>query len=199
MSNSPSQGGLPRNEVFEFGGLHHLALVCRDMAKTVEFYQGVLGMPLVKTLELSGGRGQHFFFDIGNGDTLAFFWFAEAPEPIEGVVTALDLPGTGDLRTAIGSMNHVALTVPAEKFDEYCTKLTALGIEISPIIAHDDSPSGIAEEMHPGVFIRSVYFRDPDGIVLELAAWTRALTAGEALHEPHTATQPKPEPATAAS
>jgi catechol 2,3-dioxygenase-like lactoylglutathione lyase family enzyme len=43
-------------------GINHLALVCRDMAETQRFYEGVLGMPLVKTLALPDG-GQHFFFD----------------------------------------------------------------------------------------------------------------------------------------
>jgi catechol 2,3-dioxygenase-like lactoylglutathione lyase family enzyme len=59
----------PVNREFEIRGVNHLALVCKDMARTVEFYRDVLGMPLVKTLDLPGGRGQHFFFDIGNGDT----------------------------------------------------------------------------------------------------------------------------------
>ena len=64
------------NSEFEFGGINHVALVCADMAKTVDFYSGVLGMPLVKSLDLPGGMGQHFFFDAGNGDCVAFFWFA---------------------------------------------------------------------------------------------------------------------------
>ena len=53
---------------FEFGGVNHLALVCRDMARTVDFYSNVLGMPLIKTIELPAGMGQHFFFDCGGGD-----------------------------------------------------------------------------------------------------------------------------------
>ncbi|MGH9058348.1 MAG: VOC family protein, partial [Acidimicrobiales bacterium] len=84
-----------RNSEFELRGINHLALVCRDMAKTVEFYSGVLGMPLVKTIELPEGMGQHFFFDIGNGDSLAFFWFPHAPEPAVGLSSPADLPGRG--------------------------------------------------------------------------------------------------------
>ena len=42
---------------FEFGGVNHLALVCRDMARTVDFYTDVLGMPLIKTIELPAGHG----------------------------------------------------------------------------------------------------------------------------------------------
>ena len=67
------------NRVFDIRGINHLALVCKDMARTVDFYSNVLGMPLVKTIDLPGGMGQHFFFDIGNGDCLAFFWFPNAP------------------------------------------------------------------------------------------------------------------------
>ena len=68
-----------RNDEFELGGLNHLALVCSDMERTVDFYTNVLGMPLIKTIELPNGMGQHFFFDIGNGDCIAFFWFPNAP------------------------------------------------------------------------------------------------------------------------
>ena len=56
------------NSEFELGGINHVALVCSDMAKTVDFYSNVLGMPLIKALDLPGGMGQHFFFDCGNGD-----------------------------------------------------------------------------------------------------------------------------------
>ena len=45
------------NSEFEFCGVNHLALVCKDMARTVEFYRDVLGMPLTKTIDLPGGRG----------------------------------------------------------------------------------------------------------------------------------------------
>ena len=49
------------NDKFELRGINHLALVCRDMKTTVDFYSGVLGMPLTKTIELPNGAGQHFF------------------------------------------------------------------------------------------------------------------------------------------
>ncbi|MEE2672299.1 MAG: VOC family protein, partial [Myxococcota bacterium] len=75
------------NKVFELRGVNHLALVCKDMARTVDFYSNVLGMPLTKTLDLPGGMGQHFFFDMGNGESLAFFWFPEAPDRAPGVAS----------------------------------------------------------------------------------------------------------------
>ena len=82
-----------RNSEFEIGGINHLALVCKDMERTVRFYRDVLGMPLIKTIDLPNHSGQHFFFDIGNGDSLAFFWFPDAPEGQPGVSAPAALPG----------------------------------------------------------------------------------------------------------
>ena len=177
----------PTNSEFEFRGLNHLALVCKDMAKTVSFYRDVLGMPLIKTLDLPGGMGQHFFFDIGNGDSLAFFWFPGAPEAQPGISSPQGLPGLGSLMTAHGSMNHVAFNVPAEKFDEYCEKLKAKGITVSPVLNHDNSPAQVAPKMQDGVFVRSIYFFDPDGICLEFACWTSTFDESDVAHDPMTA------------
>lgn len=69
------------NPKFDLRGINHLALVCSDMRRTIDFYSGVLGMPLVKTLDLPDGLGQHFFFDCGGGNTVAFFWLADSPTP----------------------------------------------------------------------------------------------------------------------
>jgi catechol 2,3-dioxygenase-like lactoylglutathione lyase family enzyme len=172
---------------FEFRGINHLALVCRDMARTVEFYSGVLGMPLVKTIELPLGMGQHFFFDCGGGDCLAFFWFPDAPEPVPGVSAPRTRPDQGELTSAIGSMNHVAFSVPAERIEEYRDRLVAAGVDCTEVANHDDSEYGLSKKMHPGVFVRSVYFQDPDGILLEMAAWTRDLGPGDVRHAPATA------------
>jgi len=101
-----------RNEEFDLGGVNHLALVCSDMKRTVEFYTEVLGMRLIKTINLPGGSGQHFFFDMGGGNALAFFWFPDAPDPVPGVSAPVTLPGLGEWKSAIGSMNHVAFDVP---------------------------------------------------------------------------------------
>lgn len=172
------------NTEFELRGVNHVALVCRDMAATVDFYTNTLGMPLTKTLNLPGG-GQHFFFDIGNGDSLAFFWFPGAPEAAPGVAAAGALPGKGSLASAHGSMNHLAFDVPLERFEGYRDRLVAKGVEVSAIFDHDDSPSQVAKEFHPGVFVRSIYFRDPDGILLEFAAWTRQMgQPGDVAHAP---------------
>lgn len=178
----------PANErAFEFEGINHLALVCRDMQRTVEFYSGVLGMPLIKTIELPAGMGQHFFFDCGGGDCLAFFWFPDAPEPAPGVSAPAQRPDRGSLTSAIGSMNHVAFAVAPERIEQYRDRLVAAGIDCTEVANHDDSEWGISAQQHPGVFVRSIYFLDPDDILLEFACWTRDFGPEDALLAPATA------------
>jgi catechol 2,3-dioxygenase-like lactoylglutathione lyase family enzyme len=174
------------NTEFELGGINHLALVSSDMKRTIDFYSGVLGMPLVKTLDLPNGMGQHFFFDCGGGDCLAFFWFPDAPDGVPGVSAPKSRPEQGDLLSAVGSMNHVAFHVPADKFEHYRHRLRDKGVEVSPILNHDDSPATVAAELHEGVFVRSFYFQDPDGILLEFACWMRAFSDADIRHEPKT-------------
>jgi len=170
---------------FEFGGVHHVALVCSDMGRTVDFYSGVLGMPLVKTVALPEGGGQHFFFDIGNGDTLAFFWFPDAPPAAPGIAAPHGYPTDLDLLSAVASMNHLAFSVPAERFDAKVALLDAKGIAHTEVLNHDDSEWGVAPSADDdGVYVRSVYFFDPDGVLLELAAWTRTFTDADVAHEP---------------
>lgn len=178
---------MPTNTDFQISGINHLALVCSDMAKTVDFYTNVLGMPLIKTVQLPGGGGQHFFFDLGGGNHLAFFWFPAAPPAAPGIAAAESIPGKGDIVSAVGSMNHVAFTIPEDKFDEYRAKLKERGVRVGYILNHDDSESGVAAQMHPGVFVRSLYFQDPDGILLEFAAYTRELTPEDVRHAPMSA------------
>ncbi|MGY0488409.1 VOC family protein [Streptomyces sp. WG-D5] len=176
-----------RNPKFELGGVNHLALVCADMQRTVDFYTGVLGMRLTKTIEFPGGAGQHFFFDMGGGNALAFFWFQDAPDAVPGVSRPVTVPGGGEWQTAVGTMNHVAINVPEERFLEYHAQLRESGVEVSPVIDHDDSPEGYAKELHDGVFVRSFYFQDPDGILLEFACWRREMGApGDVAHTPRT-------------
>ena len=163
------------NEKFELRGVNHIALVSSDMARTVRFYRDVLGMPLVKTIDLPRGMGQHFFFDMGNNDCLAFFWFRNAGPAQPGVSNAPALPGKGDIASAHASLNHLAFDIPLERFEEYRQKLVDAGVEVSMVLDHDDSPDQVAAVYHPGVFVRSFYFFDPDGVMLEFAAWTREM------------------------
>jgi catechol 2,3-dioxygenase-like lactoylglutathione lyase family enzyme len=168
------------NKEFELRGVNHLALVCSDMVRTVDFYSNLLGMPLTKTIELPGGMGQHFFFDIGRGDSLAFFWFPESPERAPGVASPATMVGKGSIATAHGSMNHVAFDVAPEKMEEYRERLQAKGIEVTEIVNHDNSPMQVSDSVTDDVFVRSMYFFDPDGVLLEFAAWTRELESDEA-------------------
>jgi catechol 2,3-dioxygenase-like lactoylglutathione lyase family enzyme len=178
------------NPEFELRGINHLALVCRDMAETVAWYEDVLGMKLVKTLELPDGRGQHFFLDMGNGvDGIAFFWFPDAPEGVRGESTQ-GLHGM----SAIGSMNHVAFDVPPEKLEEYAASLEAKGVRVTQIVNHANSLDGGHRPEYDAatdggdVFIRSIYFRDPNGTMLEFACWTRTLDESDVRHDPARAT-----------
>lgn len=180
------------NSEFEFGGFNHVALVCSDMARTVDFYTNVLGMPLIKSLDLPMGQGQHFFFDAGGGDSLAFFWFKDAPDGVPGISAPAAIPGIGDIVSAVSSMNHISLHVPAEKFDEYRVKLKAKGVRVGPILNHDESEFQVSKELHPGVYVRSFYFLDPDGITLEFACWTKEFTAADVSVAPKTAAERTP-------
>jgi catechol 2,3-dioxygenase-like lactoylglutathione lyase family enzyme len=128
--------------------------------------------------------GQHFFFDCGGGDCLAFFWFPQAPDGVPGISAPAGRPDTADLTSAVGSMNHVAFNVPAEKIVEYRDRLVAAGIPCSEVANHDDSEWGISDDLHDGVFVRSVYFQDPDGILLEFASWTRPFGPEDVRHQP---------------
>lgn len=166
-----------------FAGINHLALVCSDMERTVHFYRDVLGMPLVKTIQLPDG-GQHFFFDCGGTDCVAFFWFPNGPSAAPGIAAAGGLPGSGGLESAVGSMNHVAFDVPADQLDRCLGSLRAAGVEALGVVNHDDSRNGVSKEFHDGVFLRSIYFQDPDGILLELTAWTRELSDEDVRHDP---------------
>lgn len=175
------------NHEFAFSGISHVALVCSDMARTVDFYSNTLGMPLVKALDLPNGMGQHFFFDAGNGDCVAFFWFTEAPDRVPGISSPEAIPGIGEIVSAVSTMNHLALHVPPDKFDEYREKLKAKGIRVGPVLNHDDSATQVSPDVHPGVYVRSFYFLDPDGITIEFACWTKEFSDVDTQVVPKTA------------
>lgn len=180
-----------QNAEFQLRGVNHLALVCKDMARTVAFYEGILGMPLLKTIELRQGKGQHFFFDIGNGDSLAFFWFPEAPEAAPGVASPAGLIGMASITSAHGSMNHIAFDVPLEQIEAYREKLLAKGVKVTEVINHDDTEQQISPDVNETTMFRSIYFLDPDGIMLEFCAWARQPHAGDVQHAPATAADAK--------
>jgi len=188
------------NTEFELRGFNHVAFVCRDMAETVAWYEDKLGMKLVKTLELPNGMGQHFVLDMGNGvDGIAFFWFPNAPEgtPGDSVHGTFDenmkrVRGDGGI-TAIGTMNHIAFDVAPEKIDEYLVKLRSKGVAVTEITNHSNSLDGGHKANYDpatddgDVFVRSLYFRDPNGTLLEFACWTATFDETDIRHAPATA------------
>src|SRR5262245_65892911 len=115
----------PGQRVFETRGINHVALVCSDMAATVDFYQGVLGFPLFKTVEMPGG-GEHFFFDIGDGASLAFMWFPDAPPAAPGIASQ----GPKRAFCAVGSMKHIAMDERVAKIAGHCVWHTGPGLKV---------------------------------------------------------------------
>jgi catechol 2,3-dioxygenase-like lactoylglutathione lyase family enzyme len=97
-------------------GVHHVAFICRDVEETIRFYQELLGFPLVEVVENRDYRGStHFFFDIGNGNALAFFDFP-----------GLDL---GPYREVLGGHHHLAISVEPAQWQVLKQRLDDAGIE----------------------------------------------------------------------
>ena len=97
-------------------GLHHFAVVASDVEETVRFYQGILEFPLTEIFENRDYKGSnHFFFDIGNDNLLAFF----------------DFPGldVGPYAEVLGGLHHIAISVEPEKWERLKSKLDAAGVE----------------------------------------------------------------------
>jgi len=176
---------------FQYRGVNHVALVCRDMAETVDFYENVLEMPLIRSIGI-GSHGQHFFFDCGNGATIAFFWFPNPPPFAPGVASQpLDIAKDG-MMSAIASMNHLAIDIAPETFDAAVARLREKGVDCH-VINHSDGPTPAPNEPTDQTWIRSVYFTDPNGIKMEFAALTRPFLESDVLVEPvNEAGQPSP-------
>lgn len=122
------------------GGVDHLALICSDMEQTITFYTEVVGMTLNKVVaNRDEPSSTHIFLDMGGGNFLAFF----------------DFPKHGPAKTqrGVGSMHHLALKGTTGQYRHALKMLKERGIE------HD---------AHGDEFRGSVYFRDPDGILLEI-------------------------------
>ncbi|MDH2413616.1 VOC family protein [Nocardioides sp. CER19] len=97
-------------------GLHHFALLCSDVRRTIDFYQGVLEFPLTEIFENRDYAGSnHFFFDIGNGNLLAFF----------------DLPGLdlGPYAEVLGGLHHLAISVTPDRWRHLQEKLDEAGVD----------------------------------------------------------------------
>src|SRR6266851_6117608 len=96
-------------------GVHHVALLCANVERTIEFYQDLLEFPLTELFENRDYQGStHFFFDIGNGNLLAFFDFP-----------GLDL---GDYAEVLGGLHHVAISVEPSRWARLKANLEAAGV-----------------------------------------------------------------------
>ena len=128
-------------------GLNHLVLICSDIARTIEFYTQVLGFPLVRLFQNRDlASSTHFFFDIGNGNQLAFFDFPEHPMP--------------PTQESIGGMHHVAISVLPEQFAAIRARCQTRGVQ-------NVGPTHVADH--------ALYIHDPDGALIELTTsplWT---------------------------
>ena len=125
-------------------GLHHITLVCHNAQRTVDFYTQVLGQRFVKkTVNFDDSSAYHLYF--GNqtgtpGSAITFFEWAQAPQGYPG----------------IGGTHHLALRVPDyDGLLKWKRRLVDLGLKVNgPLDRH---------------YFTSIYFRDPDGVILEIA------------------------------
>ncbi|MFZ2176833.1 MAG: VOC family protein [Rhodococcus sp. (in: high G+C Gram-positive bacteria)] len=118
-------------------GLHHTALVSSDVERTIRFYQDVLEFPLTELIENRDYPGSsHFFFDIGNGNLLAFF----------------DFPGldVGPYQEVLGGLHHIAISVEPDRWEHLRTKLADAGVELvehSEVSLYFRDPDGARLEL----------------------------------------------------
>jgi glyoxylase I family protein len=134
-------------------GVHHAAFICKDVEETIRFYQDFLGFPLVELVENRDYAGSsHFFFDIGHRNLLGFFDFPGHDHP--------------PFSETIGALQHLAISVSAESFAAAKAKLDEAGVDyLGPDRGADDS----------------LYFRDPNGLGLELYHETLGVFEGTPL------------------
>jgi len=128
-------------------GLHHNAYRCQDSEQTRKFYEGFLGLPLAEALEIratKSGRATdtlHTFYRLDDGSFLAFFESPDRP---------FEFKDQHDFDL------HIALEVSEEHLRAMFAKGKVLGIDTRGIVDHQ--------------FVQSIYFRDPNGYVIELTA-----------------------------
>ncbi len=121
-------------------GVDHLALICSELERTIDFYTEVLGMRLTRIVQnRDEPTSTHIFLDMGGGNQLAFF----------------DFPEKGPARTVrgVGSMHHIALKTRPEQIRAILARLDERHLSYSMQGTPDSG---------------SIYVRDPDDILVEL-------------------------------
>ena len=130
-------------------GLNHLALITTDMDATVRFWHEVLGAPLVATVATDTFR--HYFFDVGNDATVAFFEYSGVP--LDRFAKPAGIPDSRAIQ-----FDHLSLNLPDEAaVMDLRERLEKHGTEVTELVDH--------------VLMKSIYFTDPNGIALEASYW----------------------------
>ncbi len=141
-------------------GIHHIGLATHDMESTLDFYENVLGFPAV-ACELiepeTGGAIRHAFFDVGQGELIAFM---EAND-IEGVAPAFDTGINRGLGTGSGMYHFAFAAADEEDLARRRSDLEAKGVKVRGIVDHG--------------WCKSIYFRDPNFLQLEFCFLTGTL------------------------
>ena len=147
-------------------GFSHVGLSTLDLDATRAFYEDVLGFKAVRAdiLEVQeGGRIRHVFFDLGNGQMLAFM----EPRGVPGIPAEYD----AGINRGLGvpdAFYHFAFDVDShDALVARRAELLAKGVKVSPVVDHDG-------------WMESIYFKDPNGLLLEYAWQSRALHDGDA-------------------
>ena len=142
------------------GGFSHIGLSTLDLDRTRAFYEGVLGMPAVRcdTIELKeGGRIRHIFFDAGEEQLIAFM----EPGGVQGIPAEYD----AGINRGLGvpdAFYHLAFEIGSvEALEAKRAELLARGVAVTQVVDHE--------------WMKSIYFRDPNGLMLEFACTTRQL------------------------
>ncbi len=134
-------------------GVHHVALICSDVQRTISFYQDLLGFPLVDVRENRDYAGStHFFFDLGHDNMLAFFDFP-----------GHDMP---PWQETLGNLQHIAISVEVAAWERLKQRLEEAGVEY---VGPDRGA------------VNSMYLRGPDGEGIELLKEPLMVHDGEAL------------------
>lgn len=148
-------------------GVDHTARPTWKLRETVEFYRDILGLPLVHTISARGWGPKthpdflHFFFDSGNGSTIAFFYYLGEAGPAERP----SMPPTPD--DHVFDATHTAwLADSNEQLLSWKAMLEEKGVEVSSTTQHE--------------LIESIYFRDPNGYFIEITVKLRPLQSLDA-------------------
>jgi catechol 2,3-dioxygenase-like lactoylglutathione lyase family enzyme len=139
-------------------GLHHVTMLCGDVERSVDFYRNVLGMRLVKQTVNEDDRGaRHLFFGDEQGKPGTLVTCLEYPEMEEGTVGR-------------GSTHHFALAVESEEeLAGWRDYLMSRGIPCTEVLDR--------------TYFKSIYLRDPDGHIIELATLGPGMTVDESVEE----------------